>query len=241
MVIKAFPPVSDADEFGLLAAGGDLEVPSLLLAYRSGVFPWPLDHRTLTWFAPPQRTILFLQDFHCACSLRRAIRKSSFRFAINKDFTSVITRCAEVTNRPGERGTWITPGIHTAYIALHDAGFAHSFECYDDGELVGGVYGVSVGGLFAAESMFYRKPNASKMTLQFMVQYLAAQGVPWVDAQVMNPFLQSLGFIEISRAKYMRLLKERLEGKTLTFPPPRSHCAPVQLSMPLDAKSQPSK
>lgn len=232
MVIAAFPPVSEADEFGLLAVGGDLEVPSLLLAYRSGVFPWPLDRGTLTWFAPPERTVLFLKDFHCSRSLLRDIRRTSFRFAINRDFPAVIARCAETTNRPGERGTWITPRMQDAYIALHDAGYAHSFECYDGVELVGGVYGVAVGGLFAAESMFYRRPNASKMTLQFMVQFLLAQGIPWIDAQVMNPFLQSLGFIEISRARYMRLLKERIDQSPLSCPPPRN----TQEKLPLEIK-----
>jgi leucyl/phenylalanyl-tRNA--protein transferase len=231
MVIEAFPPVSDADEFGLLAVGGDLEVPSLLLAYRSGVFPWPLDSRTLTWFAPPERTILVLEDFHCSRTLQRTIRKSPFRFAINHDFAAVINRCAETINRPGERGTWITKEIIRSFTILHNAGFAHSFECYDGDELVGGVYGVSIAGFFAAESMFYRKPNASKMTLLFLVQHLAAQGVPWIDAQVMNPFLQSLGFIEITRGKYMRLLDERLNQLPLRFPPPGNDIEPARLSL----------
>ena len=229
MVIAAFPPVSDADEFGLLAVGGDLEVPSLLLAYRSGVFPWPLNRRRLTWFAPPERAVLFLKDFHCSRSLRREIRKTPFRFGINRDFRSVIASCAETTNRPGERGTWITPDIIRAYTTLHDTGFAHSFECYDGTELVGGVYGVSIAGLFAAESMFYRKPNASKMTLQFLTQYLAAQNVPWIDAQVMNPFLQSIGFSEISRHRYMRLLEERLSQSALRFPAPQNCIEPTRL------------
>ena len=118
-----------------------------------------------------------------------------------------------------------------AYSILHDAGFAHSFECYDGAELAGGVYGVSLGGMFAAESMFYRKPNASKMTLQFMVRYLEDQAVPWIDAQVQNPFLQTLGFKEIARARFMRLLESRLSEPPLKFPRPRNGAEPVKLEI----------
>ncbi|NDC36576.1 MAG: leucyl/phenylalanyl-tRNA--protein transferase [Proteobacteria bacterium] len=231
MVIEAFPPVSDADEFGLLAVGGDLEVPSLLLAYRNGVFPWPLNARTLTWFAPPQRAVLFLKDFHCSRSLQKAIRNTTFRFAINRNFPAVISSCAESCNRKGERGTWITNDIVRSYTILHEAGFAHSFECYEGDTLVGGVYGVSIGGLFAAESMFYRKPNSSKMTLQFMINFLIAQDVPWIDAQVMNPFLQTMGFVEISRGKYMKLLPRALSKAALRFPAPRNDEAALELKL----------
>jgi leucyl/phenylalanyl-tRNA--protein transferase len=220
MVIKGFPPVSEADEYGLLAIGGDLEVESLLLAYSNGIFPWPIDDLNLTWFAPPRRAVLFLDDFHCSKSLRRSINKTDRTFSINRRFDEVISRCAETINRPGERGTWITDQIQEAYCKLHLEGFAHSFECYNREELIGGVYGVSVGGVFAAESMFYREDDASKMTLQYMVQYLGAQNVPWIDAQVLNPFLKSMGFKEIPRARYMKLLQERLSAPTLKFPAP---------------------
>lgn len=220
MVIKGFPPVSEADEYGLLAIGGDLEVESLLLAYSNGIFPWPIDERHLTWFAPPKRAVLFLEDLYCSKSLRRSINKTTRHFSINRRFHEVISRCAETVNRPGERGTWITDEMKEAYCKLHAEGFAHSFECYNREELIGGVYGVSVGGVFAAESMFYREDDASKMTLQYMVQFLGSQGVPWIDAQVMNPFLKSMGFKEISRARYMKLLAERLSSPALKFPEP---------------------
>ena len=212
MAIRAFPPVELADEYGLLAVGGDLEIPSLLLAYRSGIFPWPMrGERRIPWFAPPKRAVLFLNDFSPARSLSRVLGR--FELGIDLSFPQVVRACGESRRD----GTWITAEIEAAYNDLHTAGFAHSVESYLDGELVGGVYGVSIGGLFTGESMFYRKSNASKIALWALVEFLKAQGVLWIDCQVMNPHLASLGAVEIPRAEFMPMLSEQLSKDELDF------------------------
>ena len=216
MTILEFPPVDEADEHGLLAVGGDLEVNSLLLAYRSGIFPWPLSNEYLTWFAPPERAVCHVKDFHVSGSLKKSRRKGWASFAINQNFENVIASCQELTNRGDQSGTWITEDMRRAYIELHQAGHAHSFECYRDGSLVGGVYGVQVEGTFAAESMYYRVSDASKLALWFMVSYFQACGLGWFDVQVMTPLLERLGAVELEREAFMRLLRaERLKPKSL--------------------------
>jgi leucyl/phenylalanyl-tRNA--protein transferase len=206
MAILQFPPVESADEHGILGLGGDLEPESLLLAYQSGIFPWPLDDETLAWFAPPTRAVVFLSEFHVSRSLTRSIRHAHFTTAIDRSFSEVIGRCAEVTNRGEQDSTWITPELIDAYITLHQLGFAHSFETYFDGALVGGIYGVQIGRLFAAESSFYRRDNASKVAMLTMVDYLRTQDISWFDCQVLTPFSKGFGAREISRAEYMELL-----------------------------------
>jgi leucyl/phenylalanyl-tRNA--protein transferase len=217
MAIEQFPPVDQADEHGLLARGGDLDVQSLLLAYKSGIFPWPIIPEVLTWFAPPRRTVLFLDDFHASSSLLKAWKKQSYTFAIDRDFAQVIKHCAEVKNRKGQHGTWITPAMVKAYTKLHKAGFAHSIECYRDGALRGGLYGVSIGSFFAGESMFHLEPNTSKLALYFLVQYLKEKGCKWIDCQVTTALLKAFGAKELDRAKYMQLLKKVLEKPLQMF------------------------
>ncbi|MEY4667913.1 MAG: hypothetical protein RL518_612 [Pseudomonadota bacterium] len=210
MVIKRFPPVEDADEHGLLAIGGDLDPDSILLAYRSGIFPWPLDEETLAWFAPPERAVIFLEEFHVARRLRRTLTRAAFTTARDTDFKGVILKCAEITNRGDQDGTWITPAIITAYAQLHELGFTHSFESYLNGELVGGLYGIQIGRFFAAESSFFRVPDASKVAMCAMVEYLRSQGISWFDCQVLTPFSEGFGAREISREDYMSLLASAL-------------------------------
>ena len=217
-MILEFPPVQNADKNGLLAIGGDLEVGSLLLAYRSGIFPWPFDEETLAWFSPPQRAILFFDNFHISRSLEKARNKTTFTFSIDGDFKGVMRHCAELKNRSRQHGTWITPDVIESYYKLHKEGCAHSFECYDGEELVGGVYGVSIGKMFAAESMFYRRPNASKFALCNLIDYLKLQGATWIDVQVLNPFTQKLGAIDVPRREFMKLLKVATGGKETLFP-----------------------
>lgn len=209
MTILEFPPIDTADEHGLLAVGGDLDVNSLLLAYRNGIFPWPLSSAYLTWFAPPQRAILQCDAFRVSKSLRKAKNKNWAEFAINKNFYAVISACQELTNRTGQEGTWITDAMLEAYCELYKAGYAHSFECYREGTLVGGLYGVFIDGFFAAESMFYRYPDASKLTLWLLVAYLQSFGCQWLDIQVMTPLLKRLGAIEVERSHFMELLKQQ--------------------------------
>ncbi len=210
MAILSFPPVELADEDGLLAVGGDLQAESLLCAYRSGVFPWPLDERSLLWFAPPRRAVIFLDEFHVSRRLARAIRRGKFTTARNTAFREVMTRCAEVKNRGGQHGTWITSEMIEAYCGLHARGFCHSFEAYLGGQLAGGLYGVQVGRFFAAESSFYRASDASKVAMCALVDHLAAEGIRWFDCQVLTPFSESFGAREIPRDEFMGLLASAL-------------------------------
>jgi len=218
MVIAAFPPVGDADEDGLLAVGGDLEIPSLLLAYRNGIFPWPLNARLLAWFAPPERGVLFFDRFHVPRSLRRERARSSLEFRIDTAFEEVIAACATVPRARGPAGTWITPAMVRAYTALHRAGHAHSFEAWADGELVGGMYGVSINGMFAGESMFFTRSGASKLTLWFAVEHLMSRGATWLDCQMVTPVLGVLGAEEIPRAEFLELLQRALTREISLFP-----------------------
>jgi len=217
MVIAQFPPLETADEYGLLAIGGDLDVESLLLAYRSGIFPWPVDSRTLAWFTPPERTLLFLDEFRISRSLEKERRKTTLRFGFDAHFPAVIHACAELKNRKMQSGTWIIPQMIEAYIELWKAGYAHSIEAHDGDKLVGGLYGVSIGGMFAGESMFYRQPNASKLCMCHLVSYLKEQGVEWIDCQVMTPFLKSLGAREVERRKFIKMLAIEVEKEVKLF------------------------
>lgn len=200
-----FPDARDAVKtgahVGLVAVGGDLSVPRLLLAYRSGLFPWTAD--PVTWWSPDPRGIIELEGFHVPRSLARTLRKGGFEVTFNRAFREVITACAK-TRRPGG---WISPEFIAAYTALHEAGHAHSVECWRAGELAGGVYGVAVGGLFAGESMFHRADDASKVALFHLVGRLRERGFVLFDTQVVTPVTRQLGATEISRAKYLRRLE----------------------------------
>jgi leucyl/phenylalanyl-tRNA--protein transferase len=209
MTISEFPPVSDADEDGLLAFGGDLEVESLLLAYRNGIFPWPIDTSVLAWFSPPQRALLFLHEFHSSRSLRKEARGPVWSYSLNSHFDQVIELCAKAKNRKNQRGTWITPQLVAAYKQLFRAGYAFSAESYYNGVLVGGIYGTCIDGKYAGESMFYLKANASKLALLFLVEELKSKGIAWIDFQVLNPFTESLGAREVGRDEFLTLLRNK--------------------------------
>ena len=199
-----FPDARDAvkrgPHAGLVAVGGDLSVPRLLLAYRSGLFPWTAD--PVTWWSPDPRGIIELNAFHVSRSLARTLRKGGFEVSFDRAFREVITACAK-TRRPGG---WITPEFIQAYTVLHEAGHAHSVECWRAGELVGGVYGVAVGGLFAGESMFHRASDASKVALFHLVGRLRERSFMLFDTQMVTPVTRQLGATEISRAKYLQRL-----------------------------------
>jgi len=215
MAILRFPSVETASPDGLLAIGGDLEVPSLKLAYESGVFPWPTEEFPLLWFAPPRRAILDFRDLRIPRRLRQELKKQNFRYAVDRDFPSVIKACAVGYTRKSW-GTWLTLGMVQAYLRFHEAGYAHSFECYNEqDELVGGLYGIGMGGMFAGESMFYLESGASKAALLFAVEELKARGADWMDIQMMSPLLKMLGAKEISRNAFMGMLKTALRNKPL--------------------------
>lgn len=191
----------------VVAMGEDLRVPTLREAYRKGIFPWPHDTMPLPWFSPRRRAVLLLDELHVGRSLRKAAKRSTLTFTIDRDFRAVIRACAAM-ERPDQDGTWIHPNIITAYIRFHDAGDAHSIEAWQDGELAGGLYGIDAGGVFTGESMFHRAPNASKLALLFLADHLRARGSRLIDCQVMTPHMRSLGAREISRGKFLDLLAE---------------------------------
>ncbi|MDF2440818.1 MAG: leucyl/phenylalanyl-tRNA---protein transferase [Abditibacteriota bacterium] len=210
-----FPPVDFADEEGLIAIGGDLSVGTLLDAYRGGIFPWPVEGYPLLWFAPPERAILSFNEFHVARSLRKQMKSESYQVTIDTAFDEVLHACA--APRTYESETWILPPMIAAYNRLHRAGYAHSVEVWMDNELVGGLYGVSVGAYFAGESMFHRRSGASKIALVHLVQHLQTRGATWIDVQMPTPLFESFGACCISRGQFMMLLGQALEENCSLF------------------------
>lgn len=209
-----FPPPHKAIEEGLLAVGGDLRMERLLLAYTLGIFPWYSEGDPILWWSPDPRTVLYPDRFHVARSLRKLLRQERFRITSDVDFGSVIRACAE-TRGPNREGTWILPEMEAAYCRLHEAGFAHSIEAWEGGRLVGGLYGVSLGGAFFGESMFRRVSNASKAAFAVLVAHLRRSGFAFVDCQVRSEHLGRLGAIEVPRALFLRQLGEALRQPTL--------------------------
>lgn len=213
-----FPdPETAANPDGLVAIGGDLTVERLVLAYRQGIFPWPVfDDDLTTWFSPDPRAILEFRDLYVSRSLRKILRKDEFNIIFDGDFDSVVRACAEPA--PDRPTTWITTRLATAYSELHRAGFAHSVEIRQGAELVGGLYGVAIGGLFAGESMFSRVPNASKVALVHLVQHIQKRGFVLLDVQQATPHMLRMGATLISRRDYLKRLERALEIET-TFDP----------------------
>jgi leucyl/phenylalanyl-tRNA--protein transferase len=216
MAIIHFPDPRTASPEGIVAIGGDLHPESVLAAYRQGIFPWPVEKLPLLWFCPAERGILDFDALHVPRSLRRAQRQSGLRFTVDRAFASVIRGCSE-TPRPGQHGTWITPAVIAAYCRLHDMGVAHSVEAWSaSGELVGGTYGVDVEGAFAAESMFYRVANASKLCILHLVSHLRRRGLDWIDVQTLTPHMARLGARLVPREAFLeRLQRTRMRGLQL--------------------------
>jgi leucyl/phenylalanyl-tRNA---protein transferase len=204
-----FPSPELAEEDGLLAVGGDLSEERLLLAYSMGIFPWYADGPPVLWWSPDPRLVLIPDELKISRSLRQTIDKGLFTVKIDTAFTDVIRNCAEI-RREGQRGTWITEEMIEAYIRLHHAGYAHSVESWQNGELVGGLYGLALGKAFFGESMFTRKSSASKIALVTLAEYLHALDYSFIDCQVTTEHLKSLGAREIRRSEFLRLLKEAL-------------------------------
>jgi leucyl/phenylalanyl-tRNA---protein transferase len=199
-----FPDPSRAGPEGLVAVGGDFSVDRLLLAYRSGIFPWTV--RPATWWSPDPRAIFELDQFHIPRSLRKTLRQNVFNVTRDKAFVEVMQGCAAAA--PGRRDTWITPEFISAYTALHQRGHAHSVECWLGGRLVGGIYGVSIGGFFAGESMFHRASDASKVALFHLTEHLRNCGYLLLDIQMVTPITARLGARDIPRPEYLRRLKQ---------------------------------
>jgi leucyl/phenylalanyl-tRNA--protein transferase len=203
-----FPPVERALEEpnGLLAAGGDLSVPTLMGAYERGIFPWYQDGQPLLWWSPDPRMVLFPKELAIPRSLRKRLARRDYRVTADAAFDEVIRGCA--APRRGADGTWITAGMLAAYTRLHRAGHAHSVETWIGGRLAGGLYGVALGRMYYGESMFTRVPDASKIALVHLVRSLERSGFGMIDCQMATAHLARFGAREIPRARFMRKLGE---------------------------------
>ena len=202
-----FPDPHHTTAEGIVCVGGDLSISTLLEAYSKGIFPWPQKGYPILWYCPPERGILEFSDFHISKSLKKAIRQSQFSFTFDKAFEEVISKCS-LAPRPDQTGTWILPEMVEAYVLFQKLGFVHSLECWQGEQLVGGLYGVWVGGVFMGESMFYKVDNASKACLVALVEFLQEQGHKWMDIQMVTPLLEQMGGKYISRDLFLRRLKE---------------------------------
>ncbi len=209
--VDAFPPVHRActQPDGLLAAGGDLSTHRLLAAYRRGIFPWYEEGQPILWWSPNPRTVFLPEHVHRSRSLIRDLRRNPVRVSINTHFTQVIDACAK--SRPGQHGTWITRAMRHAYIRMNEEGHAHSLEVWRDEQLIGGIYGLSLGGVFFGESMFSQATNGSKFALTFLAKWLEKHKFALIDGQVKSPHLMSLGSLEISRKQFVSLLDQHCE------------------------------
>jgi len=201
-----FPPVEEASYEGILAVGGDLSVERLLLAYNNGIFPWFDADEPILWWSPSERMVVNPKDYKVSKSLRNIINRNIFEVTINKDFESVIKNCQEI-ERKDQHGTWISNDIIESYTKLYQLGKAKSFEVWQKGELVGGLYGVDLGHVFCGESMFSKVPNASKVAFVKLIEYLKQNNYKLLDCQVHNDHLEKLGAFEISRNAFMMILK----------------------------------
>lgn len=208
-----FPHPENAEPNGLLAVGGDLSEERLLLAYRNGIFPWYSEGDPIMWFSPDPRLVIFLDDLYVSTKLKKTIRSNAYEVKFDSRFEEVIKRCSK-TDRRGQDGTWITDEMIDAYIGLHKSGYAHSVEAFQEGELVGGLYGVSLGGAFFGESMFFEASNASKVALYHLVEKLKSWNFDFIDSQVPNDHMKSMGGKELGRGEFLELLENSLSKQT---------------------------
>ena len=199
-----FPDIQEADQEGLLAIGGDLSLERLVLAYKSGIFPWFNADEVILWWSPNPRFVLYPTDLKVSKSMRQCLENCDFEITINKDFKSVITECSKA-KRNGQAGTWITKNMINAYCKLHEHGYAKSVEVWKNRQLVGGFYGVDLNnGVFCGESMFAKKSNASKAAF---ITFIQNTDYKLIDCQVYTSHLESLGARDISRSEFMEYLR----------------------------------
>ena len=213
-----FPPVEQAlrQPNGLLAAGADLSPTRLLEAYRSGIFPWFSEGDPILWWSPDPRMVLFPAEFKISRTLRKTLLRGQYQMRCDTAFEQVMRACSQP--RDGQNGTWIQEDMIAAYLRLHKAGYAHSIETWMDGELVGGLYGVSIGRMFYGESMFSRKTDASKIALAYLAAQLKRWNVGMIDCQMNTPHLASLGAREITRKEFIIRLQELIHYPNLSSP-----------------------
>lgn len=203
-----FPPVDEANEDGILAIGGDLSPERLLLAYKSGIFPWFDVDEPILWWSPEERMVLFPSEFSVSKSMRNVLNRGIFKVTFNQNFKEVISNCSSI-KRDGQRGTWITEEMIEAYTKLNEMGIAKSVEVWQDKVLVGGLYGIDLGHVFCGESMFSKVSNASKVAFASLVNKLKDENYKVLDCQVHNDHLESLGAREIPRKEFIALLKSK--------------------------------
>jgi len=213
---RFFPPAEEADPEGLIGFGGELSPEWLLDAYRQGIFPWPISQfdAPIPWWSPDPRAIIELDRFHVPRRLARTCRSGRFEVTRNRDFAGVILGCATGADRRG--GTWLTPEMIAAYTRFHELGHAHSVEVWHRGQLAGGTYGVAIGGMFAAESKFYRVRDASKVALVHLVEHLRRRGYGLLDVQQLTEHTAKFGAVEITRKDYLSRLAKMLQ-RPVTF------------------------
>ncbi len=202
-----FPPPELADPSGLLAVGGDLSVERILTGYRQGIFPWYTADQPILWWSPDPRLVLFPEEFHLPRRLARTVRQQVFTVTADQAFEKVMEQCATVRLAQGEQ-TWITPEMLEAYVKLHQLGYAHSIECWQEGKLAGGLYGLCLDRVFFGESMFSRQRDSSKVALVFLVRLASTIGIRLIDCQVVSSHLQRFGARAISGARFRSYLDQ---------------------------------
>lgn len=206
----SFPPLEKTHPSGIIALGGDLHTDRLLLAYRSGIFPWYEDGSPITWWSPEWRMVCFPKLYKPSKSIRNLLHKNLFTITFNTCFEKVIENCQNI-KREGQNGTWITDEMMQAYLQLHTLGYAKSVEVWQNNQLVGGLYGIDLGSVFCGESMFSKVSNASKMAFHFLMEKTKKENYALVDGQVYNEYLDQLGFVEIPRNEFEHILKRSLQ------------------------------
>lgn len=209
-----FPDPSMADRDGLLAIGGDLSLERLLMAYSAGIFPWYSSGQPILWWSPDPRMVLFPRQFKRHKNLMRLVEHNKFEVRFDHDFKQVIELCSHIP-RKGQEDTWITDEMKKAYINLHHLGFCHSVETYLNGKLSGGLYGISLGGVFFGESMFHLVTDASKVALWHLVDFCLSRNFDMIDVQQETAHLKSMGALAVDRKKFLLLLNESLKKQTL--------------------------
>ena len=208
-----FPSVDKASPEGIVAMEGNLSPGMLLSAYKQGIFPWYSKGEPILWWSPNPRMVLFPENIHISKSMARTFKRGRFTYSMDNQFREIITTCSGIS-RTHEDGTWITLEMEEAYAHLHKLGWGHSLEVWEDNELVGGLYGLSIGSVFFGESMFSKKPDASKAAFIVLAQTLGDLGFSMIDCQLYTPHLESLGAVKIDRKEYLELLNKGLESKT---------------------------
>jgi len=220
-----FPNPQLADQHGLLAQGANLKVHTLLSAYQQGIFPWFNENQPILWWSPDPRLVLHTDQMYVSRSLKKTIRSNQFSISCGQAFKQVIDQCSQPREstktdllNENESQTWITSSMKDAYIDLHDQGYAQSIECWKNNELVGGLYGVTIAGMFFGESMFSKVSDSSKVALYYLCEFLKKNGTTWLDCQVESNHLSSLGAVNVSRNEFLNMIKlQQLSPKKLVW------------------------